>query len=92
MPSIVNFSNINNVEIYVADNASTDDSIAFVKKTFPTVKIVQNKKSFRLENLLINWLTNQINALISIKQNKKQTKLWPVPVIHSKEEPRFLRV
>lgn len=45
MPSIVNFSTVNNVEIYVADNASTDDSIAFVQKTFPTVKIVQNKKN-----------------------------------------------
>ena len=45
MPSIVNFSNINNVTIYIADNASTDDSIAFVQKTFPTVKIVENKKN-----------------------------------------------
>ena len=44
MPSIVNFSNINNVTIYIADNASTDDSIACVQKTFPTVKIVENKK------------------------------------------------
>jgi hypothetical protein len=45
MPSIIKYSNLNNVDIYVADNASTDDSIAFVQKTFPTVKIVVNTKN-----------------------------------------------
>ncbi|TCI90661.1 glycosyltransferase family 2 protein [Tenacibaculum sp. M341] len=42
LPSIVNF-NSDEAEIYVADNASTDDSIEFVKRNFPTVKIVVNK-------------------------------------------------
>jgi len=45
LPSIIKYNTPNNAEIYVADNASTDTSIAFVKKTFPTVKIVQNKKN-----------------------------------------------
>ncbi|MGY8911564.1 MAG: glycosyltransferase family 2 protein, partial [Flavobacteriales bacterium] len=34
LPSIVNFS-ANEAEIYVADNASTDDSIAFIKEHYP---------------------------------------------------------
>ena len=29
--------------IYVADNASTDDSVPFLRKNFPLVKIIQNK-------------------------------------------------
>lgn len=29
-------------DIYVADNASTDDSVAFVRDNFPNVKIIQN--------------------------------------------------
>ncbi|MGP8216292.1 MAG: glycosyltransferase family 2 protein [Bacteroidia bacterium] len=29
-------------EIYVADNASTDDSIEFLKKTYPSIHLVQN--------------------------------------------------
>jgi GT2 family glycosyltransferase len=41
LPSIVNFSQ-NEAEIYVADNASTDHSIAFIKETFPAVKIIKN--------------------------------------------------
>lgn len=32
-------------EVFVADNASTDDSIAFVTKQFPQVKIIQNEKN-----------------------------------------------
>ncbi|UMB54982.1 glycosyltransferase family 2 protein [Lutibacter sp. A64] len=45
LPSIIKYNTAKNVEIYVADNASTDTSIAFVKKTFPTIKIVENKKN-----------------------------------------------
>jgi GT2 family glycosyltransferase len=30
-----------NIEIWVVDNASSDDSVAFVKEDFPTVKILQ---------------------------------------------------
>ena len=41
LPSIVNFSS-KDAEIYVADNASTDSSINYVKKNFPSVKIVEN--------------------------------------------------
>ena len=41
LPSVVNFSS-QEAEVYVADNASTDDSIQFIKQNYPNVKIVQN--------------------------------------------------
>ena len=41
LPSIVNFSS-ELADIYVADNASTDNSIAFIKEFFPVVHIVEN--------------------------------------------------
>lgn len=41
LPSIIKF-NSNNATIYVADNASTDTSISFIKEEFSTVKIVEN--------------------------------------------------
>ncbi len=44
LPSIVNY-NEGDTEIYVADNASTDDSINFVKANFPSVKIVVNNEN-----------------------------------------------
>jgi GT2 family glycosyltransferase len=45
LPSIVKYSNLNNVEIYVADNASTDDSVLFIKQNFPAIQIVQNQEN-----------------------------------------------
>mgnify|MGYP000499696592 CR=1 FL=1 len=41
LPSIVNYSS-NDATIYVADNASTDTSIKFIKEYYPSVKIVEN--------------------------------------------------
>jgi GT2 family glycosyltransferase len=41
LPSVVNFSS-QEAEVYVADNASSDDSIEFIKKNYPSVKIIQN--------------------------------------------------
>ena len=34
-----------NAEIIIADNASTDDSVAFLKTNFPSIKIVTNDKN-----------------------------------------------
>ena len=41
LPSVVNFS-LRDATIYLADNASTDASIGYVKEFFPVVKIVEN--------------------------------------------------
>ena len=41
LPSVVNFSS-QEATIYIADNASTDSSISYVKEFFPSIKIVQN--------------------------------------------------
>ena len=40
LPSVTKFSA--GADIYVADNASTDESIAFLKANYPDVKIIQN--------------------------------------------------
>lgn len=40
LPSVLKYSD--GAEIWVADNASTDDSVSVVKSEFPSVKIVQN--------------------------------------------------
>lgn len=40
LPSVI--ENSKEATVYVADNASTDDSILFVKQTFPQVRIIQN--------------------------------------------------
>lgn len=44
LPSIINFS-ISDAQIYVADNASSDDSICFIEKNYPQVTIIRNKEN-----------------------------------------------
>lgn len=43
LPNVIEHTK--NAEIYVIDNASTDDSVDFLKKNFPAVKIVFNKEN-----------------------------------------------
>ncbi|WP_100376978.1 glycosyltransferase family 2 protein [Chryseobacterium geocarposphaerae] len=43
LPSVVRFSD--GADIYVIDNASTDDSVKFLQLNFPSVKIVINSKN-----------------------------------------------
>lgn len=41
LPSVVTHSE--KATVYIADNASDDDSVSYIKEYFPSVKIVQNK-------------------------------------------------
>jgi len=43
LPLVVQYSA--NTDIYVADNASTDGSVAFIKANFPNVKLIQNSSN-----------------------------------------------
>lgn len=43
LPSVVQYSE--GAAIYVADNASTDGSIDFIKTNYPQIKVVQNKEN-----------------------------------------------
>ena len=44
LPSIIKYSHL--ATIYVADNASTDDSISVIKTHFPAVNIIENDKNY----------------------------------------------
>ncbi|MEM6686591.1 MAG: glycosyltransferase family 2 protein, partial [Bacteroidota bacterium] len=43
IPKVLNYSD--DATIYVADNASADDSIDYIQTNFPTVKIIQNAQN-----------------------------------------------
>ena len=43
LPSVIQYSL--NADIYVIDNASKDESVDFIKKTYPSVKIIQNSEN-----------------------------------------------
>ena len=48
LPSVIQFSD--NATIYVADNASSDTSIAVLKTEFPSIKIIENAGNYGFAN------------------------------------------
>ncbi|WP_088322821.1 glycosyltransferase family 2 protein [Polaribacter tangerinus] len=81
LPSIVDFSS-KEATVYVADNASTDDSIAFVTKNFPSVKIVKNEQNGGYAKGY-NDALSKINADIYCLLNSdiEVSKNWLTPII-----------
>lgn len=82
LPSVIAYSQ--NAETYVADNASTDDSIPFLKSTFPSVKIIQNKENGGYAKGYNDALKNikadvfcLLNSDVEVSQN------WLTPIIEA---------
>lgn len=89
LPSIVNFSTLENVSIYVADNASADNSIHFIKENYPTITVIQNKKNggyAKGYNDALKHIKADIFALVN--SDIEVTKNWLDPIITTfKNEP-----
>lgn len=88
MPSIVKYSP--EADIYVADNASTDDSVAFLKANFPTIKIIKNESNFGFAqgyNEALKSVDADIYALVN--SDIEVTENWLNPIIETFEnEPK----
>lgn len=46
LPSVVEYSSSENVDIYVIDNGSTDSSCDYIASTYPTIKLVKLEKNY----------------------------------------------
>jgi len=82
LPSIVTYSDFDHVEIYVADNASSDDSVAFVKQAYPKIKIIQNTLNGGFAkgyNDALQHVDTDIYALVN--SDIEVTEGWLNPVI-----------
>ena len=80
LPSIVRFSS--EATVYVADNASSDDSISFIKNTFPTVKIIQNTDNFGFAkgyNQALRFVEEDYYALVN--SDIEVTENWLSPIV-----------
>jgi GT2 family glycosyltransferase len=81
LPSIVNFSS-EKAEIFVADNASTDDSIKFIKTFYPSVNIIENSVNggyAKGYNDALQAVEADIYCLIN--SDVEVTKNWLSPVL-----------
>jgi GT2 family glycosyltransferase len=80
LPSVVAYSNEAN--IYVADNASTDNSIAVIKEQFPSVQIIQNEGNFGFAmgyNVALQNVEEPYYALVN--SDIEVTENWLSPIL-----------
>ncbi len=88
LPSIIEFSP--EATIYVADNASTDNSVEFVKSNFPSVKIIKNSGNFGYAkgyNEALTQVEEDFYALVN--SDIEVTKNWLKPILTTFEnEPQ----
>ena len=84
LPSIIQYSP--EAAIYVADNASTDDSVGFVKSNFPSVQIIQNESNLGFAagyNKALQAVDANIFALVN--SDVEVTENWLKPIMQTFE-------
>jgi GT2 family glycosyltransferase len=85
LPSVVKYSP--EATIYLADNASTDDSISFVMANFPSVKIIKNDSNLGFAggyNEALKHIDAEIYALVN--SDIEVTENWLQPIIKTFEK------
>ncbi|TYA57325.1 glycosyltransferase family 2 protein [Formosa maritima] len=86
LPSVIKYSQ--DATIYVADNASTDDSVAFIKKSFPMVKIIQNQENGGFAkgyNDALKHVDEDIYCLLNSDVEVSENWLEPILKTYEKE-------
>lgn len=86
LPSITKYSNLDNVEIIVADNASSDDSINFIENNYPFITIVRNEKNGGYAKGYNDALKNiKADVYGLINSDIEVTEGWLIPIISTFE-------
>ncbi len=84
LPSVVKFSK--EATIYLADNASTDDSISYVKAYFPEIAIIQNSENGGYAKGYNDALTKiEADIYCLLNSDIEVTKDWLLPIMKTFE-------
>ena len=86
LPSVI--KNSSDTTIYVADNASTDDSLAVLKNDFPSVKIIQlfeNHGFAQGYNEALEQIKDQFQYYVLLNSDVEVTPNWISPIINLME-------
>lgn len=92
LPSVVNFS-LKKAIIYVADNASTDDSIKFIKNYYPSIKIIENSMNGGYAKGYNDALENvDADIYCLINSDVEVTENWLTPVLEVFEKDKNVAI
>ena len=92
LPSIVQYSE--QAKIYVADNASTDESVAFLRKNYPEIEIIENGENLGYAggyNLALKSVPEEFQVLLN--SDVEVTAGWLEPILRTFEnEPKVAAI
>ncbi len=87
LPSVVSHSQHEDVEIIVADNGSTDDSIAFLKQHYPDIRLIlfeENMGFAKGYNEALKLIDSEYYVLLN--SDVEVTPNWILPIIDIMEK------
>ena len=82
LPSVIEYSNNKLSSIYLIDNNSQDESLVFVRKNYPHIKIIENKKNYGYSkgyNIGLSEIKSEYYVLLN--NDVEVTKNWLNPMI-----------
>ncbi len=85
LPSVINYSE--SATIYIADNASTDNSVEFINNNYPNINIIQNRTNggyAKGYNEALKDIEADIFCLLN--SDVEVTKNWLVPIVNTFEK------
>jgi GT2 family glycosyltransferase len=87
LPAVIAHSQVPHATIYVCDNASTDDSVDFVKQNFPSISIIKNTENNGYAggyNFAISSVREDIICLLN--SDIEVTENWLNPILNAFEK------
>src|ERR1700740_3457907 len=80
LPTVIQYSS--QAIVYVADNASTDDSVLFLKTEFPAIKLIELKENYGFAKGY-NEALKQVDAdyFVLLNSDVEVTPNWIEPII-----------
>ncbi len=88
LPTVVEYSSPHT--IIVADNASTDDSVSWVKMNFPQVRIIQNNENGGFAKGYNDALKLvETDFYLLLNSDVEVTENWLVPLLEAMQDPEI---
>jgi GT2 family glycosyltransferase len=86
LPTLIKYSSLEGVKIFIADNGSQDDSVSFTKKNYPEINIIQFDKNYGFAEGY-NKALYQIEAkyFVILNSDVEVTENWISPLIELME-------